>query len=398
MNERGQVFTLDMFFALTLTLLVVSYSGLALEQARRQAEGYALRYSLERAVNDAADVLVKTLGRPYGWENDITTLETPGLAEENNGEPVQNTIDIRKLSWIRELSRAENWDPTKSEVQAIMALFGGSENFEIRITSTETLAREKLDEGEEFKLKTTLFGLKLEVEAENEGAVIEVDEFEFGDTEKSGQGTDFTLSILEDNVLVEVIVKGGWIEVGYRTTPWDIWPGWNIEASSGVENSLEVAVVRRSVVMRFGNMAAKSGKIGLGDPGLVIDNLEFEIPVGGLDTFDWYIVVTTGSGSERREEVKIYVNRAVNGGYDYKFKSKKDKLEDTFPDKHGGIEDDLPGRVHEGLNYISLKVTAGNAEAWVKVYIIALPACSPWGIASLAKNVLPATLEVKLWR
>ena len=145
MNERGQIFTLDMFFALTLTILVVSYSGLALEQSRKQAEGYALRYSLERTANDAADVLVKTLGMPYGWENDITTLKTPGLAEENNGRAVQNTLDIRKLGWLRELCKSTNWDPAKGEVQAIMALFGGSENFEIKIISNEVLAREKLD-------------------------------------------------------------------------------------------------------------------------------------------------------------------------------------------------------------------------------------------------------------
>jgi len=85
-NERGQIFTLDMFFALTLTVLVVSYSGLALEQARRQADAYALRYSLERTANDAADALVKTLGRPSNWEENTETLETWVLRRKMMGK------------------------------------------------------------------------------------------------------------------------------------------------------------------------------------------------------------------------------------------------------------------------------------------------------------------------
>jgi hypothetical protein len=76
------------------------------------------------------------------------------------------------------------------------------------------LAREKLDQGEEYELETTLFGFELDVEAENKGAVIDV-EFEFGGVENDGQGTDFTRSIQRDNVLAEVIVGGGWLEVRY---------------------------------------------------------------------------------------------------------------------------------------------------------------------------------------
>lgn len=135
MNERGQIFTLDMFFALALTVLVVSYSGLALEQARRQAEGYALRYSLERTANDAADVLVRTLGLPENWEKNAETLETPGFAEENEGNSVPNTISVMKFGQLRRLTSRDNWvAPVNARaVEAIKKLFGGSENFEIRI-------------------------------------------------------------------------------------------------------------------------------------------------------------------------------------------------------------------------------------------------------------------------
>jgi len=84
----------------------------------------------------------------------------------------------------------------------------------VPIPHTVVLAREKLDQGEEYELEITLFGFELDVETENKGAVIDV-EFEFGGVENDGQGTDFTLSIQRDNILAEVIVGGGWIEVRY---------------------------------------------------------------------------------------------------------------------------------------------------------------------------------------
>lgn len=135
MDERGQVFTLDMFFALALTALIVSYSGLALEQARRQAEGYTLRYSLERTANDAVDVLLKTLGKPENWAKNAETLETLGFAEENEENPVPNTVSVMKFGQLRRITNIDNWvaPVNASAVEAIKKLFGGSENFEIRI-------------------------------------------------------------------------------------------------------------------------------------------------------------------------------------------------------------------------------------------------------------------------
>ena len=134
-NRSGQVFTLDMFFALTLTALVVSYSGLALEQARRQAEEYALRYSLERTANDAADVLIKTLGQPENWAENAETLETLGFAEKKEGKLVPNTISILKFGQLRRLTNKDNWEApvNAGAVEAIKKLFDGSEKFEVRV-------------------------------------------------------------------------------------------------------------------------------------------------------------------------------------------------------------------------------------------------------------------------
>ncbi len=402
-GESGQVFTLDMFLAITLVAIVISTSGFALKQARQRAESTMSRYSLERIANDASEVLIKTSGRPLGWENDVTTLEVLGLAEENRGKAIPNTVDSGKLGWLRYLCKTANWDPAKPEVQAVMSLFGGSENFEIKLSSTQILRMEKLDMGEKLDFKTTVFGIPLRVKAENRGEEIRVRKFKFGDEETSGEGTDFTLTLQADNIMAKLTVSGGWVEVGYRIELWDIWPRWDTETSPGVDNSFEVVVVRRSAVMRYGKSVAESARIGVGRSGLVTDNLWFEIPIGGLDAFDWFLLVRTGSGEERRESAEIFVNREVRDVYDYKFVSRPDELEAIFPEKHGGIENDLPdpprtGEIHEGSNYLKIKVTSGNAQAWIKVYVVALPKCSDWRLTSGVSYVFPVTMEIKLWR
>lgn len=383
-----------MFFALTLTVLVVSYSGLALEQARRQAEEYALRYSLERTANDASDVLVKTLGRPYGWENDITTLETLGLAEESEGRPVQNALDVGKLGLLRYLCRAGNWDPAKSEVQAVMDLFGGSEKFEIRLVRKELLWRELLA-GLDYENEITLFGVKVEVDAENEGTVIDVEvelEWDKEVETKAEKAAEFILVVQAENLSVEVIVDGGVIEVWYKITLWDIWPGWDVEDSSGVENSLEVAVVRRLVATRSGKIKGEvRTMVHIPAPGWNDYTLNFEIYPGEFDAFDWYIVLRPSE--ERKPTTHIWVNRPAVGRKDYDFPP------DTIftPRYHGADDLKIVIALVEGSNYLTIRVIGSKWE-WTDVYVVAVPRCSPLEAARLAPDKLPATLEVKLWR
>jgi hypothetical protein len=179
MNQRGQVFTLDMLFALILVTLIIGCSGQAFELASERAGSYSTRYSLERVTNDAADVLIKTLGEPGNWWENAETLEVLGFAEENGGNPVQNTVDIKRFGQFMSLTYSDNWvDPGNAgAVDAIKKFFGGYENFEVRI----------LDENE--------------------------------------------------NEL------------------WHAFPGWATGVAgekSGAENSLEVAVVRRLVAVRYG--------------------------------------------------------------------------------------------------------------------------------------------------
>ncbi|KUO39749.1 MAG: hypothetical protein AVW06_00230 [Hadesarchaea archaeon DG-33-1] len=332
MNQRGQVFTLDMLFALILVTLVIGCSGQALEQMTGRAGGYLMRFSLERVANDAADVLVKTVGRPFNWDGSIGTLETLGLAEidEFTGKTLQNRLKVGKLGQLKILCKSTNWDPSKPEVKAAMEFFGGSSNFEIRVFDGAT-----------------------------------------------------------QNVL------------------WHIWPKWDIE-SSGVENSLEVAAVRRAITVSYGEIRAYSGKLRrvFGMP--EVYTFWFEILPGELEVYDWYMIAdTTDPQRERIEAVMLYINRDVSGTFDYDYKPLRDGVppsyESTFPPcpSHGGMENyPTTGQVHEGWNYINVRVDSGLPGSWVEVYVIVVPACTPCQNVNLAaaRLGLPSVLELKLWR
>ncbi len=309
MKERGQIFTIDMFFALTLMVLVVSYSGLALEQARRQAEEYSLRYSLERTANDAADVLVKTQGIQENWHKTVPIVETPGLSLG----PI-NHISFGKLGGLACI--LDNWDNPAWEdaVQAVKGLFGGSEKFEVAIFN---------ESGDEM---------------------------------------------------------------------WRIWPRDETENSS-LENSLEVVVVRRSVIANYGENRYSSGQLWNENGGRVVFGTEnFWIGPGELQAFDWYaILLTIGRAGL---PVEIYINIPPVTPPTYKFTPPYQPGGDVWPDEHGGMDEYL---VENAYNTIAV-VSEGKPQTWAIIYLVVVPACSQPENAILALAPKPAILEVKLWR
>jgi len=321
MNSRGQIFTLDMLFALILVTLIIGFSGQALEQITGRAEGYSARFSLERTANDAADVLVKTVGIPYNWEENVGILETLGLTEMDGftGKPLQNNLKVGKIAQLKILCKNTNWNPSKPEVNSAMEFFGGSSNFEIRVI---------------------------------DGA--------------------------SENVL------------------WDIWPRWD-NNRPGVDNSLEVAAVRRAITVKYGEIRADSGlKVRLpGSP--QVYKVWFYVGPGELDVYDWYIIATTPD--QMIESVFLYVNRDTSKNYDYHYDPPSNGPESTFPKVHGGLQVDMPGRVHEGWNFINIE-TASGPKRYIEVYVMIVPHCTPWQNVNLTASQLgvPAVFELKLWR
>lgn len=343
MKERGQVFTLDMLFALILVATFVALSGQALEIASGQTRSYSTRYSLERIVNDAADALVKTVGDPPNWAENVESLETLGLAENSPGnekEAVQNILDIRKLVQLRDLLRAGNWDPAKDEVKAVMSLFEGTDKFEIKMIYKE---------------------------------VKEVD----------------------GEIVVENVI-----------TFWDIWPDWDVENSSGAENALEVVVVKRPVFLKLGMIEVEAIKLvhKKVDPDVTYYPFEnFSIKSGELDAYDWYIIVEPSDPETPQPNVKIEVNDNIQEEPDSDIDYKYERDGSPFSMRYHGLDNELltddPGDVplQIGNNFLSIGVWGKPTES-ADIYVIAVAKCSSIETVKLAVESPLTTLELKVWR
>lgn len=101
MNNKAQLFTLDLLLALVPLTLVLGMSANAMGGVVTQIQEYAYFYSMQRQVSDAADVLIKTPGVPPNWNvtNPPTTI---GLAKYNQSENriYPHVLDSEKIGAV----------------------------------------------------------------------------------------------------------------------------------------------------------------------------------------------------------------------------------------------------------------------------------------------------------
>lgn len=93
-DNAGQIFSLDVMMALIMITVILGVSANAMDMVSYKAQDYSLRFSLERATTDAADILIKSPGSPDKWENyEFNADIVPGLAKKG----VPNTLSLTKI-------------------------------------------------------------------------------------------------------------------------------------------------------------------------------------------------------------------------------------------------------------------------------------------------------------
>ncbi len=105
LDNLGQVFTIDIMFALLLITVFIGVSANAMDIAGNKILEYSTEQSLQRIAGDTADVLIKTPGVPENWENGkYFASATPGLAEIDSRTKmvVGNTLSMRKMLYLKE--------------------------------------------------------------------------------------------------------------------------------------------------------------------------------------------------------------------------------------------------------------------------------------------------------
>ncbi|MDI6654534.1 MAG: hypothetical protein QME59_01440 [Candidatus Hydrothermarchaeota archaeon] len=97
MNNKAQLFTLDLLLALVPLTIALGMSATAIGGIVTQIQEYAYFYSMQRQAGDAADVLIKTPGVPPDW-NATNLPNTPGLAVYSCNRAMPNFLDYDKIT------------------------------------------------------------------------------------------------------------------------------------------------------------------------------------------------------------------------------------------------------------------------------------------------------------
>gem|GEM_PF-1074483 len=129
-GSKGQIFTLDAFFAVGVFALALSLLGSSFGELSGRVQAYWFGYSLERMVNDAADALLYSCGTPTDW-TESPDPRIPGLAENWENLTSKCVVDLWRLGKLKENLRAGNW--SSSPIRgSLLRMFGG-ERFWIRV-------------------------------------------------------------------------------------------------------------------------------------------------------------------------------------------------------------------------------------------------------------------------
>ena len=345
-NYKGQIFTLDAFFAVGVFALALTLLGSSFGELYGRVQGYWPGYSLERMANDAADALLYSCGTPTDW-TESSSPKIPGLAENRGDLTLKCVVDLWRLGKLRENLRAGNWDSSPIR-ESLLRMFGG-ERFWIKVGVRKATFREGTYEESELVLWSIWPGWQ-------------------PDQPQPPELENVSRTVVVRRPILLRIGRVLW------ETPIELEGGGTYENEfsfylSQFENDAFDFYVR---VVSDPDPAYRVDRVSIG-----INNDPPEDPVEDLE--DGYIYYAWMGGTA------AFPNENAAGHWV----------------THGGIENDVwlenPFRP-EQLNELEIEAEGGEGT-WALIQLVALPACSSPSLALEDPKVLrPGFLEVVLWR
>lgn len=154
MNNKAQLFTLDLLLALIPLTLVLGMSANAISGIASQSQEYVSTYSYHRQANDFMDIIVKTPGVPPDWDRTLNVTVNGAATYLDNGETVSNYINARKIYNLNETLIEEVLNTTDYNISLYIedtSIFEDFTNFTfptygspVPITANEMVAVERL--------------------------------------------------------------------------------------------------------------------------------------------------------------------------------------------------------------------------------------------------------------
>jgi hypothetical protein len=97
MDQKGFIFSLDVYLSLVIIVLILGISADAMDIAGNRVDDFCSEQSYQRITGDACDILIKTSGSPENWEvMPPFTVVSPGLADTRNSSGT-NILSMEKI-------------------------------------------------------------------------------------------------------------------------------------------------------------------------------------------------------------------------------------------------------------------------------------------------------------
>ncbi|MTK64468.1 MAG: hypothetical protein F8N15_08100 [Methanobacterium sp.] len=101
MDQKGFIFSLDVFLSLLIMMLILGISADAMDIAGNRIDDFYSEQTYQRITDDACDVLIKTSGSPEYWdEMGSVRGVSPGLADTKNSSGT-NRLSSKKLEALK---------------------------------------------------------------------------------------------------------------------------------------------------------------------------------------------------------------------------------------------------------------------------------------------------------
>lgn len=102
-DSRGQLFSLDLLFALIPLVLVLGIVASDMDNIMYLVQDTVFQGSTDRVAADTLNTLLETSGQPSDWEQTNASSRIVGLAKlDSNGRPLEGTVSPSKLAALTE--------------------------------------------------------------------------------------------------------------------------------------------------------------------------------------------------------------------------------------------------------------------------------------------------------
>lgn len=112
MSKKAQIISTDLMISAVIFILLISFVFLTISRYQTSINENIASHDINIKALQISDLLIKSRGEPTNWEDDISKLNTPGLASRDRTLLITKITEFLDLDYsiIKEKFNIENFD------------------------------------------------------------------------------------------------------------------------------------------------------------------------------------------------------------------------------------------------------------------------------------------------